>query len=162
MSMGRAVGFLLLFALFGTLVPGPAFARDRVERIAGWRVASGGTGDGGRLVSLSRRGRGYAFEHYLEFWRGNGGVVIGASFRNGDCRSGDASAIVPFEQGMGRETFDERLADYLRACPLPLAEADAFRRSLDAVWPRFAALAERARAAMEAENEAIARHGETD
>ena len=35
MSMGRAVGFLLLFVLFGTLVSGPAFARDRVERIAG-------------------------------------------------------------------------------------------------------------------------------
>ena len=160
MNMGRAA-LLLAATSFAVLAAEPASARDRVEHIAGWRLSAGGTGDGGRRVGLSRRGRGYRFEHHLEFWRGNGGVVIGASFRRGDCRSGDASAIVPFEQGMGRAMFDERLADYLRACPLPRAEADAFRRGLDAAWPCFAALAERARAETEAENEAIARHGDS-
>lgn len=161
MNMGRA-GLLLIVTLFSLLASDPAFARDRIERIAGWRVASGGTGDGGRFVSLSRRGPGYAFEHHLEFWRGNGGVVIGASFRRGACRSGDASAIVPTDQGLSRAMFDDRLAGYLRECPLPPAEADAFRRTLDVAWPRFIALADRARAETEAENEAIARHGEAD
>ena len=162
MNMGRAVGFLLPFMLFGVLVSDTAAARDRVERIAGWRVASGGTGDGGRRVSLSRRGRGYDFEQYLEFWRGNGGVVIGASLRRGACRSGEASAIVPTDQGLSRAMFDDRLAGYLRECPLPPAEAEVFRRTLDVAWPRFIALAVRARAETEAENEAIARHGEAD
>ena len=157
MTAGRAA----LPILLATLLAAPAVdAQNRRETIAGWRLETGGTGDGGHMVRLLRRGRGYAIEHYLEFWRGNGGVVISAEFRRGQCRSGDASAIVPYEQGMARETFDQRLADYLRECPLPPAEEALLRRTLDAVWPRFAARASAALAAIEAENEAIVRHGE--
>ena len=103
---------------------------------------------------------GTEFEHYIEYWRGNGGVVISDTFRRGACRSGNSSAIVPHEQALSRETFDQRLADYLRECPLPRAETVALRRTLNAAWPRFLASARRARAAMDAENETIARHGE--
>ena len=138
----------------------PASAQTRSETVAGWRIGSGGSGDGGHVARLSRRGRGYSLEHHLEFWRGNGGVALAASFRRGDCRSGDASAIVPFEQGMSRASFDARLADYLRECPLPAAEEAALRRTLDLAWPRFAAIAHRARAAMQAEIETVAGHGE--
>jgi len=156
---------ILRLILTSALVPTafatpPANARDRTETIAGWRIVSGGSRDGGYVARLVRHGRGYRFEHHLEFWRGNGGVVISATFRRGACRSGDASAIVPFEQGMSRATFDMRLADYLRECPLPRREASALRRTLNLAWPRFAAAARRALATMEAEIEAIIRHGE--
>lgn len=150
--------FLGLLVLAG--VAPPANARTHSETVAGWRIAHGGSGDGGHVVRLSRRGRGYSFEHYLEYWRGNGGVVMGAAFRRGACRSGDASAIVPHELGLSRETFDQRLADYLRECPLPRAEAAALRRTLNAAWPRFLGAARHARATIDAENEAIVRHGE--
>lgn len=161
--MNRGGAALLLAATsFAVLAAEPASARDRVEHIAGWRLSAGGTGDGGRRVGLSRRGRGYRFEHHLEFWRGNGGVVIEAGFRRGACATGDAPVIVSFEQGLGRETFELRLADYLSECPLPPADAAELRRTLDLAWPRFAELAERARAETDAENEAIARHGEPD
>ena len=152
---------LLAFVLLGTLAtPADAQTRTRTQIVAGWRIASGDSGDGGHAVWFSRRGRGYRLEHYLEFWRGNGGVVTSATFRRGACRSGDASAIVPFEQGMSRATFYSRLGNYLRECPLPRAEAAALRRSLNAAWPRFHAAARRAHAAMNAEIEAILRHGE--
>lgn len=151
---------LPLLAAAALLAPSPVEAQARRETIAGWRIETGGTGDGGHMVRLVRNGRGYRFEQYLEFWRGNGGVAASASFRRGACRSGDASAIVPFEQGMGRESFDRALADYLRECPLPRAEEARLRRTLNAAWPRFAARAAQALAAIQAENEAIVRHGE--
>ena len=149
---------LPLLALLG--LAAPADGRNRSEAVAGWRIVSGGSGDGGHVAGLSRRGRGWRLEHNLEFWRGNGGVVISAEFRRGDCRSGDSSAIVPIEQGMSRAMFDDRLADYLRACPLRPAEEAELRRTLRLAWPRFAARAAEALAAMEAELEAIARQGE--
>lgn len=155
----RAILPLLLAAL---LAAPAAEAQNRRETIAGWRLETGGSGDGGHVVRLVRRGRGYTYEHLLEFWRGNGGVVIADSFRRGRCRSGDASAIVPYDVGMGRETFDQRLADYLRECPLPPAEEALLRRTLDAAWPRFSALAAAALAAIEAENRAIVEHGRQD
>ena len=138
----------------------PADAQSGAETIAGWRVEYGGSGDGGHMVRLVRRGRTYQLEHHLEYWRGNGGVAISASFRRGECRSGDGGGIIPSDQGMSRAAFDQRLADYLRECPLSPAEEAALRRTLNAAWPRFAARAAEARAAMEAEAEAIARHGE--
>ncbi|HYD12787.1 MAG TPA: hypothetical protein VEC11_08060 [Allosphingosinicella sp.] len=135
----------------------PVRPRDRAEMVAGWRISSGGSGDGGYVARLSRRGRGWAYEHYLEYWRGNGGVVLSDEFRRGRCRSGDASAIVPFELGTSRSSFDQRLADYLRECPLPRAEAAALRRSLARAWPHFLRHARRARAALDAELAWIAR-----
>lgn len=153
-----ATAALLAVSLLAT----PAEGRDRRATVAGWRMQLGGSGDGGHLVRLSRRGQGYSFEHFLEFWRGNGGVVMGSAFRRGACGSGDAGAIVPYDQGMSRATFDGRLADYLRECPLPLAQEAMLRRTLDVAWPRFAALAEEALAAIEAENEAIVNHGRQD
>jgi hypothetical protein len=157
----RAALILLAIAMSGALAP-PADAQTRIrtQSVAGWRIASGDSGDGGYAVWFSRRGRGYRLEQYLEFWRGNGGVATSATFRRGTCRSGDASAIVPFEQGLSRATFEMRLANYLREYPLPRAETVTLRRSLNAAWPRFFAAARRARAAMNAEIEAILRHGE--
>jgi hypothetical protein len=156
--MRLATGLLLPLAL---LAAPPALAQTRTETVAGWRISSGGSGDGGHAVRLVRRGPGYVYEHNLEYWHGNGGVVMGDQFRRGRCRSGDASAIVPLELGMSRETFDQRLTDYLRECPLPRAEEAALRRSLDRAWPRFLRHARRAQAAMEADSAAIARHGTT-
>ncbi|HEY5721076.1 MAG TPA: hypothetical protein VIT45_02015 [Allosphingosinicella sp.] len=118
--------------------------------------------DGGRLVRLRRKGAGYAFEYYLEYWRGNGGVVVGATFRRGKCRSGDASAIRPTEDAMARTTLDFRIGEYLRECPLARAREAELRRSLDSAWPAFSALAEQARAETEAENQAIADHGKEE
>ena len=149
---------LALAALAAASAPGAA--QNRSEAVAGWRIGSGGSGDGGYVARLSRRGRGYSLEHQLEFWRGNGGVAISAGFRRGACRSGDAGGIVPFDEGMSRASFDLRLADYLRECPLPRAEEAVLRRTLDLAWPRFAAAAHRARSAMAAEIDAIVRHGE--
>jgi hypothetical protein len=154
----KRLAILFGIALLGAAAA-PAGAQTRMQTVAGWRISLGGSGDGGHLVRLSRRGRGYRFEHFLEYWRGNGGVVMGASFRRGACSSGEAGAIVPHALGLSRATFDQRLADYLRECPLPRAERAALRRTLDAAWPRFLAFARRARAAMDAENEAIVRHG---
>jgi hypothetical protein len=160
-AAGRRHAARAWLALFLLALPAtPAAAQLRSESVAGWRIAYGGSGDGGHVVRLSRNGRGYRLSHELEFWRGNGGVVMGATFRRGRCRSGDAGVIVPFEQGLSRATFDMRLADYLRACPLPRAELAVLLRGLDRAWPRFLRRARRALAAIRAENEAIVRHGE--
>lgn len=127
--------------------------------VAGVHVESIAESDGGRLVRMSRKGRGYRFEYHLEFWRGNGGVVVGATFRRGDCRSGDADLIQPTEDAMARANLDFRLGEYLRECPLAAAREAELRHSLDAAWPSFSALAEQALAATLAENAAIADHG---
>jgi len=149
----------IALALFALILPGTLVAQPPVAAVAGWRIASGGTSDGGRFVRLSRNGRGYHLVHYLEFWRGNNGVAIAANFRRGACRSGDAEGMIPTEQALSRATFDMRLAGYLRECPLARGEAVALRRSLNAAWPRFLARARRALAATEAENRAIENYG---
>jgi len=151
---------LLAFATLGVLATPPALARNRGETVAGWHFFQGGSGDGGYVARMSRRGRGYRFSYFYEFWRGNGGVAVGATFARGACRSGDAGSIVPFAEGMTRAYLDARLRDYLRECPLPRAEAVALRRGLDSAWPRFVAAARRARAAMDRENALIARGGQ--
>ena len=143
--------------MLAALAPSSVLARDRVETVAGWQISSGGSGDGGHVARLTRRGRGWFYLHEVEYWRGNGGVVLSDEFRRGRCRSGDASAIVPMELGTSRQTFDQRLADYLRECPLPRAEAAALRRSLARAWPVFLRHARRARAALDAELDWIAR-----
>jgi hypothetical protein len=158
MPIRLAARLLPLLTMLATL---PAFAQPRAETVAGWRISSGGSGDGGHEVRLTRRGPGWSYTHLLEYWHGNGGVVMGDEFRRGRCRSGDASAIVPLDLGMSRATFDQRLTDYLRECPLSRAEEAALRRSLDRAWPRFLVHARRALAAMEADSAAIARHGTT-
>jgi hypothetical protein len=160
MSVRPAACLLLALSAPGPLNPQAALAQPRTQNIAGWHITSGGSGDGGHEVRLTRRGPGYRYEHQLEYWHGNGGVVMVDTFRRGRCRSGDASAIVPVELGTSRATFDQRLTDYLRECPLPRAEASALRRSLVRAWPHFLRHARRARAAMEADSAAIARHGE--
>jgi len=148
---------LLALALLAPLAAPPAFART--ETIAGWRITSGGSGDGGYMARLTRRTRGWSYSHYIEYWRGNGGVVMSDEFRRGRCRSGDESAIVPLDLGTSRSSFDQRLASYLRECPLPRAEAAALRRSLARAWPRFLRQARRAEAAMAAELRAIENYG---
>ena len=157
----HAAALSLALALSGaSLLATPAAAADRRRTVAGWQVESVSEQDGGRLVRLSRRGRGWRFEHHLAFWRGNGGIVLGASFRGGDCRSGDADMTVGTATALSREGFDGRLADYLRECPLPEADAAALRRGIDAAWPLFTAWAWEAEAATEAEAAAVARYDE--
>jgi hypothetical protein len=150
-----------LTLLLAPLAAPPAMARTRTETIAGWRISSGGSGDGGHAVRLTRRTRIWSFDHQLEYWHGNGGVVMGDEFRRGACRSGDASAIVPIHLGTSRASFDQRLASYLRECPLPRREEAALRASLRRAWPVFLRHARRALAAMEADSAAIARYGTT-
>ena len=155
-------------ALTPILATGTADARDRDSRlisrrtIASVKVEAIAESDGGRLVRLRRKGAGYAFEYYLEFWRGNGGVVTGATFRRGKCRSGDAGAIEPTENAMSKRGLDDSLDDYLRECPLGREREAELKRSLDAAWPVFSALAERALAETEAENLAIENYGKEE
>lgn len=132
------------------------------ESVGGLRIESIAESDGGTLVRMKRKGKGYRFEYYLEFWRGNGGVVVGALFRAGECRSGEAGGLQPTEDAMRRANLDGKLADYLRECPLAPAREAELRRRLDSAWPRFSALAEKALAAIEAENEAIANYGQEE
>jgi hypothetical protein len=89
-------------------------------------------------------------------------VVVGATFRRGDCRSGDASVIQPTGDATARATLDFRIAEYLRECPLSPAREAELRRGLDGAWPAFSALAEQALAETEAENQAIADYGRED
>lgn len=162
---GRTLTAALAIAASFSAAASPAAARDSDSRplsrrtIASVTIEAIAESDGGRLVRMRRKGARYAFEYHLEYWRGNGGVVVGAAFRSGKCRSGEADAIVPYEQGMARAMLDSRLGDYLRECPLPPARQAELRRSLDAAWPAFLALAEDARAAIDAENQAIADYG---
>lgn len=151
----------LLLALPGALAaqPASAQARDRVENIAGWRVSSGDSGDGGYDARLERRGRGWSFSHLIEYWRGNNGVSVHDEF-HGNCRYGAGeNGIIRFWEGVSRPRFDRQLASYLRSCPLPRAEAAAMRRSLDRAWPVFMRHARRQRAGMDAELARIARGG---
>ena len=150
----------VLLAIPAAGVAGPAeAASSRGRTIGGARVDYVSEGDGGRMVRVSRRGRGYWFEYHLGFWHGNGGVFTGATFRRGDCRNGDADMLRPAEDALARSSLDQWLADYLRACPLsPVREAE-LRRSLDSAWPLFEQWAREAAALTEAEAEAIARYG---
>ena len=161
MPMRLAARLLLTLAALTPLAARPASAqpRTRVETVAGWRITSGGSGDGGFMARLTRRTRGYAYSHYIEYWRGTGGVVMSDEFRRGGCRSGDGSAIVPLDLGTSRRTFDQRLASYLRECPLPRAQATELGRSLARAWPHFLRQARRAEAAMVAELRAIENYG---
>jgi hypothetical protein len=151
--MKSLLGLLLLLAL-----PEPD-SRETSRSVAGWRVRDVAESDGGRLVILSRRGPGWRFDYQLNFWRGNGGIYVGATFQRGACRSGDAEMLRPAEEALARASLDGWLRDYLGECPLPAAEEARMRRSLDAAWPVFAARAAEADAAMRAENEAIENYG---
>ena len=132
------------------------------KSVAGVRVESIAESDGGLLVRMRRKGRGHSFEYSLEYWRGNGGVVVGATFRRGECRSGDADIIQPAEDAMARATLDFRLSEYLRECPLAPPRERELRQSLAAAWPAFSRLAEAAWAATNAENQAIADYGKEE
>jgi len=161
----RAVFVAALFPALAVQAAGPLDPDSRivssttVEGVVVDRVAES---DGGRLVRMRRGGHGYRFEYLLEYWRGNGGVVVGATFRRGDCRSGDAGVILPTGEAMARATLDFRIGEYLRECPLSPAREGALRRSLDAAWPAFSALARQALAETDAENRAIADYGKQD
>lgn len=141
----------------GPIAAEPGF--DRRVTIDGVHIERVGEGDGGTLVRLTRRGPGYAFEFHLDFWRGNGGVIVGAEFGNGDCSSGDADMLVSPELALSREGLHAWLSDYLRECPLPPRREEALRRALDSAWPTFSAWANEAWAVVEAENQAIADYG---
>ena len=60
MTIRLVTRLLLALAALGPLAAPPAFARDRVETVAGWRISSGGSGDSGYMARLTRRTRGYA------------------------------------------------------------------------------------------------------
>ena len=136
---------------------------DQRRTVAGWRVEAASEGDGGRVVRMSRRERGWRFEYHLGFWHGHGGgIMIGASFRNGRCSSGDADMLQEPTAAMSRENFEALLQSYLRECPLSAPQAAAFHRGLDAAWPLFAAWAREAQAATLAEAVEIERYGEPD
>ena len=137
----------------------PDDARETSRTVAGWRIRDVSESDGGHLVILSRRAPGWRLDYQLNFWRGNGGVYVGATFQRGDCRSGDAEMLRPPEEALARASLDGWIADYLRECPLTPAQETDLRRTLDAAWPLFARRAEEATAAMEAENAAIANYG---
>lgn len=156
MTIRLAAAQLLALALLAT---SSALAQTRTQTVAGWRITSGGSGDGGYMARLSRRTRAYAFAHYIEYWRGNGGVVMSDEFRRGACQSGDQSGIVPFPLATSRRTFDQRLSSYLRECPLPPAQAAELRRSLARAWPHFLRHVRRQRAALDAELRAIGNEG---
>lgn len=151
MTIRLATCLLLALALPGPLAAQEVLPGNHVQNVAGWRITSGGSGDGGYMARLSRRTRAYTFTHYVEYWRGNGGVVMADEFRRGSCRSGDNSAILPIHLGSSRSSFDQRLASYLRECPLPRAEAAELRRSLARAWPHFLRHVRRQRAALDAE-----------
>lgn len=165
--MKRAVATLVTtWLLLGTaseaqpLDPDSRIVSSRI--VEGVRIERIAESDGGRLVRMRREGRDYSLEYLLEFWRGNGGVVVGATFRSGKCRSGDASGIQPTDKAMARATLDLRLGDYLRECPLAPARERRLRRSLDAAWPAFSALARQALDEMTAENQAIEDYGKLE
>jgi len=148
---------ILLAALLA--LAAPADARETSQAVAGWRIRDVHESDGGHLVILSRRGAGWRFAYQLNFWRGNGGVYVGATFSAGACNSGDAEMLRPPEAALARASLEAWLADYLGECPLPAAEEARLRRTLDAAWPVFAARAAEAEAAIEAENRAIENYG---
>jgi len=152
-----AIGAALLLAAAAPRDPDSRLIARRT--IASAQIEAIAESDGGRLVRIRRKGIGYGFEYSLEYWRGNGGVVVGATFRSGKCRSGDSGAIQPTGEAMARDALFLRLDGYLRECPLPPAREGELRRSLDAAWPAFSALAERALAETRAENAAIADYG---
>ena len=160
-------GVRLTFALLAAAVMAtdpawaapPDFRIMRSESVAGVRIEEIDEMDGGTMVRLARRGRGYRFEYSLEFWRGNGGVVVGAGFRSADCRSGESDSIQPTDEAMTRASLDRRLADYLAECPLGAAREAELRRRLDAAWPTFSAWAQDALDALEAEIQAIVDYG---
>lgn len=153
MPIRLATCLLLAPALLAPLAASPALART--ENVAGWRITSGPSGDGGHDVRLTRHGRGYVFDHLVEYWHGNGGVSVHDDYRRGRCNSAGEDGILPFWTATSRARLDRQLAAYLRACPLPAGEAAALRRSLVRAWPAYLRHVRRARAAMDADNRAI-------
>lgn len=149
----------LLLILVASSPLAPPSATARTETVAGWRIWSGPSGDGGDDVRLTRRGRGYVIDRLLDYWHGNSGVSSHDEYRRGGCASGGEDGILPFWTATSRARFERQLAAYLRDCPLPAAEAAALRRSLARAWPVYMRHVRRARAAMDAENRAIENYG---
>lgn len=138
-------------------------AADRRRTVDGWRVEAVSEGDGGRIVRMSRRGRGWRFEYHLAFWHGRGGgIMIGAHVRSGRCSTGEADILQEPNAAISRDNLEALLQSYLAECPLSASQATLLRRSLDAAWPLFAGWAREAQAATLAEAAAIESYGEPD
>jgi hypothetical protein len=138
--------FCVLIA--AALVPAPiaqsaaALPPDPDSRIVARRVVAGvrvdmvAESDGGRLVRMRRSGPGYRFDYSLEYWRGNGGLVVGATFRRGKCRSGEADGIVPTDQAnicANARSGEPVKPGFGEAWPRPGRSFRSWRKGL---WPR--------------------------
>jgi hypothetical protein len=109
------------FLLAALLAVEPVYA-DRVRGVAGWTVADRGENDGGRLVTLARRGRGWKLEHHFGLWHGNGGIYVGATFRWRGCVSGEADYLFRWDEPVTAEILGQRTRDYMEECGLSEAE----------------------------------------
>jgi hypothetical protein len=135
---------------------------ERIEQrrmVRGWLIEDVNEMDGGLQVRMSRSGRDYRLAWSTSFWRGNRGPVRGGAFRWRDCASGGSGEMedraVPLTEGLLRERF----AGYFAECAVPEATAREILRGFGPAFALASRWAERAQAATDAENEAIANYG---
>jgi len=131
----------------------------RRRDVGGWRIVYFSEGDGGLQVRMTRRGAGYSLEYHVSYWRGNGGPVRGAAFRDRDCRSGEAGSIQDPAGAWNAEVVRARFGEYFDECETPAARAAAMLAGFDRAFAVMAAWAGEAADATAAEAEAIANHG---
>ena len=145
------------------LLAAPAAAQDdervlRRQVVSGWTVTDVAESDGGRLVTLARRGSGYRISLRAIFWRGNGGELRGAEVRIGDCVTGDRETLV--EPGSGSPAVTRQvLEDYLVGCRLPARQRASLLRGFDRPACLFERWAAEATADTAYENLQIAAYG---
>ena len=158
-GMRRAVMLLAMITLL------PAAAQDEDERelrrrtIGQWTVVDIAESDGGRLVQLRRRAGGVFLDYQANFWRGNGGVLLSAEVRIGECLSGDRPAPVSFQTDETTAQLRERFRLYFAECGLSPARQARLLRDLDRPHCLFRRWAAEAAAATINENAEIVAHG---
>jgi hypothetical protein len=116
-----AISALLAAAL---LAAEPVYA-DRILTVSGWTIADRAEQDGGRLVTLSKSGRGWTIEHRFALWHGNGGIYVGATFHWNGCDSGESDGLFPWDETVTTEILGLRTRDYMEECSLSEAEQRA-------------------------------------
>ncbi len=155
----RAALFIAAMMLASPAVAQPDEREVRRRSFGPWVVTDVAESDGGQLVKIERRERGTSIIYQGAYWRGNGGVLLSAEVRIGECVGGDRPAPVPFGTTEPVEELRVRFRTYFAECGLPERRQAALLRELDRPYCLFRRWAADAAAAVMTENAEIIAYG---
>lgn len=149
----------LIAMLMTTAAAQPDEREVRRRTIGGWSVVDVAESDGGQLVRLERRSAGLSLRYQRNYWRGNGGVFLGALAEIGDCSTGDREALVAHDHEEPLDAVQERFRTYFTECGVPQRRQAQLMRGLDRAYCLFRRWSADAAAAIVDENAQIMAYG---